>query len=128
MYGDGVAVDGSGNEVVGGTINGTADFGGGPQKATGNEDIFLAKWTAAGGYVWGKHFGVANKDCFFRQAAFDSAGICSSSANLVGMRSTSVAGRWQRARACCASSMLASLPWSRASAAHRDETSPSAAR
>jgi len=55
--GQAVAVDGSGNVVVAGYFTGTADFGGGPVAAIGSYDLFVAKYTASGAYVWARHFG-----------------------------------------------------------------------
>jgi chitodextrinase len=46
--GEAVAVDGSGNVIVGGLFSGSVDFGGGPLTSAGGYDIYLAKYTAAG--------------------------------------------------------------------------------
>jgi hypothetical protein len=60
-YGRSVAVDGSGNAVVTGYFEGTADFdpGSGEVNLTtvGNSDVFLAKYDASGGLVWAKAMG-----------------------------------------------------------------------
>ena len=57
-YAYGVAVDGAGNVLVAGTFANTVDFGGGALTAsTSGGDIFLAKYTPSGGYLWAKHFG-----------------------------------------------------------------------
>src|SRR5262249_8561272 len=51
--GRGLAVDGLGNLLVGGSYNGTIDFGGGPLVASGAvEDVFLAKLDPNGNHVW----------------------------------------------------------------------------
>jgi hypothetical protein len=52
-----VAVDGSGNVVVGGDFTAAVDFGAGPVTPYGGGDIFLAKYSASGAYLWAKHFG-----------------------------------------------------------------------
>jgi len=56
-YGYGVAVDGSDNVLVAGDFTGTVDFGGGAQTPSGGGDIFVAKYSSAGAYVWAEHFG-----------------------------------------------------------------------
>src|SRR5438552_3403192 len=55
--GQAVAVDGSGNVLVAGYFTGTADFGGEPIAATDSYDLFVAKYTAPGAYLWVRHFG-----------------------------------------------------------------------
>jgi hypothetical protein len=55
-----VAVDGSGSVVVTGNFLGTVDFGGGSLTSAGGEDIFVAKFDAAGSHVWSQRFGAAN--------------------------------------------------------------------
>ncbi len=57
-----LAVDGSGNVVVGGIFMNTVDFGGGPLSSAGLYDMFIAKYTAAGGHVWSRRFGAASND------------------------------------------------------------------
>jgi chitodextrinase len=57
--GTGVAVSGTGDVVVTGYFNATADFGGGAQVSTGGADIFLAKYSSAGTHTWSKVFGTA---------------------------------------------------------------------
>ena len=47
----GVAVDGTGNVVVAGYFLGSVDFGGGLLTAS-NIDVFVAKYSSAGTYVW----------------------------------------------------------------------------
>src|SRR5262249_9671328 len=45
---------------VAGQYEGTADFGGGPLPSNGMEDVFVAKYDAAGNHLWSKHFGDAD--------------------------------------------------------------------
>jgi hypothetical protein len=53
-----IAVDSMGNSVVVGSFSGAVDFGGGPLTAI-DVDAFIAKFDAAGGHVFSKHFGGA---------------------------------------------------------------------
>lgn len=57
--GSGVAVDGMGNVLIAGSMNGSADFGGGPLQSGGSSDVFVAKLDANGGHLWAKRFGDA---------------------------------------------------------------------
>src|SRR5438067_1396924 len=57
-----VAVDGNGNVLVTGKLSGTVDFGTGPLTSAGADDVFLAKYTAAGDPIWSKAFGGAMSD------------------------------------------------------------------
>ncbi len=57
--GVGVAVVGTGEVVVTGYFNATADFGGGAQVSTGGVDIFLAKYSSTGAHTWSKVFGTS---------------------------------------------------------------------
>ena len=57
--GTGVAVSGTGDVVLTGWFNATADFGGGAQVSTGGADIFLAKYSSAGTHAWSKVFGTS---------------------------------------------------------------------
>jgi hypothetical protein len=53
-----VAVDGGGNVVLTGNFaSSSVDFGGGALLNSGGADIFLAKYSSAGGHVWSKRFG-----------------------------------------------------------------------
>jgi hypothetical protein len=61
-YGHSVAVDGSGNVFIAGTFRGTVDFGGGGLVSAGANDIFLAKYDAAGVHQWSKRFGSTGFD------------------------------------------------------------------
>jgi uncharacterized protein (AIM24 family) len=55
--GNSVAVDGSGNAVITGNFVGTVDFGGGALSSSGGQDLFVAKFSGAGGHLWSKRFG-----------------------------------------------------------------------
>ena len=60
-----VAVDDSGNVVVTGYFLGSVDFGGGPLTAS-NIDMFVAKYSSAGTYVWARKYGAGGNqlaDC-----------------------------------------------------------------
>jgi hypothetical protein len=56
-YGDGVAVDASGNVIIVGSFNSTVDFGGGNLVSAGGTDIFAAKYNAGGVHQWSQRFG-----------------------------------------------------------------------
>jgi hypothetical protein len=68
-----MAVDGSGSIVVIGSFTGTVDFGGGPLTSAGLSDIFVAKYSASGTYIWSKVFGNSNDDIGYG-VAIDSSG------------------------------------------------------
>lgn len=55
--GQSVAADSSGNVLVTGSLNGTADFGGGPLVSAGGTDVFVAKLDGNGGHLWSRRFG-----------------------------------------------------------------------
>ncbi len=55
--GYGIAVDGSGNVVVTGSFMGTVDFGGGTLTSNGQQDVFLAKYSSSGTYLWARSQG-----------------------------------------------------------------------
>jgi hypothetical protein len=48
---DAIAVDGSGNVVIGGTYTGTVDFGGGPRAASGSTSFIVKLAGTDGGYL-----------------------------------------------------------------------------
>src|SRR5262245_54871701 len=52
-----VATDASGNVIVTGTFEGTVNFGGGNLTSAGSDDIFVAKFNAAGVHQWSQRFG-----------------------------------------------------------------------
>jgi hypothetical protein len=53
---NGIAVDGSGNVIVGGYFYGTIDFGGAPLTNVNGENGFIAKLDTNGSPVWSKSF------------------------------------------------------------------------
>src|SRR5438034_7005820 len=58
-----IAVDGSGNAVVIGYFQGTANYGGGSWTSVGGNDIFIAKYASADGSpIWAKTFGSTTYD------------------------------------------------------------------
>jgi hypothetical protein len=59
-----VAIDPWGNVVAAGTFSGTVDFGGGLLASAGGDDIFVAKFDAAGNHIWSNRFGEGDhQDC-----------------------------------------------------------------
>ena len=54
-----VGVDAAGRVSFTGTLNGTADFGGGALTSAGIGDVFIAQLDAAGNHLWSKRFGDA---------------------------------------------------------------------
>ena len=52
-----VALDLFGNVVLTGYFHGQVDFGGGPIAEAGDGDVFVTKFDAGGGHLWGKRFG-----------------------------------------------------------------------
>jgi len=69
-----VAVDGSGNILVAGNFRGTTDLGGGPLTSAGGLDMFVAKFSATGAFLWAKQFGSSNGDDSANSIAVDSSG------------------------------------------------------
>ena len=57
-----VAVDASGNVIVTGFFNSTVNFGGGSLVSAGSDDIFVAKYNAAGTHQWSQRFGSTSSD------------------------------------------------------------------
>jgi hypothetical protein len=68
-----VGVDASGNPTLVGYFAGTANFGGANLTSAGANDIFIARYTAAGAHQWSARFGDANDQRAFG-AAVDAAG------------------------------------------------------
>ena len=72
-----VAVDAAGNLVVGGSFSGAVDFdpalGTATLVAQGSSDGFVARFDAAGGYLWSERFGGLGEDAV-RDVAVDAAG------------------------------------------------------
>src|SRR5947199_274383 len=52
--GNGVACDGSGNVLVTGSFENSIDLGAGWTTSFAHKDVFVAKYSAAGGYLWSK--------------------------------------------------------------------------
>jgi hypothetical protein len=79
----GVAVDGAGNVLVAGDFNGNADFGAGYVTTAGLADVYLAKYSSSGAYVWAKRFGGANHDSA-AAVAVDGSGNVAITGNFMG--------------------------------------------
>lgn len=70
-----VAVDASGAVIVGGSFEGSVDFGGGARTAKGSADGFVVKLTSQGQWVWDYGFGSAQtKQEYAMSVAVDAAG------------------------------------------------------
>src|SRR5439155_6570795 len=73
-FANAVAVDGSGNVLVTGYYSGTVNFGGGSLSSTnGGTDIFVAKYSSSGGYLWAKSYGGTGID-MAKAIAVDGSG------------------------------------------------------
>lgn len=57
QFGQGVAVDRSGNVILVGYFGDGVDFGGGPLLSAGGPDIFVAKFDPTGKHLWSQRFG-----------------------------------------------------------------------
>jgi PKD repeat protein len=68
-----VAIDKNGNILFTGSFDGSIDFGGGPLNTAGGTDIFLAKYSPAGAYVWANRYGGGGTDAGYAVAT-DSVG------------------------------------------------------
>ncbi len=55
--GKSVIIDAAGNVFVTGTFYGSVSFGGDQLVSAGSTDIFVAKYTSAGNFLWSKRFG-----------------------------------------------------------------------
>jgi hypothetical protein len=71
-YVNGVAVDGASNVIIAGKFQGAVNFGGGGLTSAGGDDIFLAKYSGNGSYVWAKRFGSTSND-YANSVAIDSS-------------------------------------------------------
>jgi hypothetical protein len=70
-----VAADGADNVVLTGTVGGNVNFGGGSTLPIGGQDIFIAKYTPAGGYLWAKRMGASGaSDEYASAVTVDSSG------------------------------------------------------
>ena len=58
----GVAVDAAGNVAITGSYQSTVNFGGSPLVSRGGDDIFVAKFDAAGNHLWSRGFGTTRDD------------------------------------------------------------------
>jgi hypothetical protein len=72
-YAYSVAIDSTNNVVVAGAFTAAADFGGGLLTNAGQADIFVAKYTSAGSYLWAKGVGGIGDDRAYG-VAVDRAG------------------------------------------------------
>jgi hypothetical protein len=59
QYGGNVAIDGTGNVLITGSIDGSTNFGDAPLQSAGNGDALLAKFNSGGDYLCAKRFGDA---------------------------------------------------------------------
>ena len=55
-------VDSSGDIIVTGSFQGNVDFGGGTVSSIGGQDIFVAKYSSTGAYLWSKTMGSVADD------------------------------------------------------------------
>jgi len=69
-----VAADAAGNVVVSGTFSDSIDFGGGPLTTAGGNDLFLARFSPAGGYLWSRAVGSSSNYDGGTGLAVDGAG------------------------------------------------------
>jgi hypothetical protein len=77
-----VAVNFNGYVFIGGSLNGTMNFDGTPLTPTGNVDIFIASYDAAGAYRWASRFGSGgtNTDQVYQLACNSSGHVIASGA------------------------------------------------
>ena len=68
-----VAIDAAGNVVFTGAFEESMDMGGGPLVSQGEDDLFLAKFSPAGEFMWSKRFG-DDTDQVGHAAAIDAQG------------------------------------------------------
>jgi hypothetical protein len=62
QHGKSVAVDNQNEILLGGDLQGSADFGGGPRTASGSFDVFVAKFSPTGAYICSQVFGDGSED------------------------------------------------------------------
>jgi hypothetical protein len=68
-----ISTDSAGNVYIIGSFEQTIDFGGGSLTSSGMRDIFVAKFSATGAFVWAKKFGSTGDDVGYGLTV-DSAG------------------------------------------------------
>ena len=68
-----MALDGQGNIVVAGSFSGRQNFGGGDLVSHGDVDIFIAKYSSSGAYLWSQGIGGAGND-WAKAVAVDAGG------------------------------------------------------
>jgi hypothetical protein len=61
--------------LVTGLFNDSVDFGGGPLTSAGTDDIFVAKYDAAGNHEWSRAFGDTDQDWGYGVAADDAGHV-----------------------------------------------------
>src|SRR5207249_2512817 len=71
--GNGVACDGSGNVLVTGSFENSIDLGGGWARSFAHKDVFVAKYSPAGAYLWSRLAGGIYDDAG-RGIAVDASG------------------------------------------------------
>ncbi|MEW6271201.1 MAG: hypothetical protein AB1689_18115 [Thermodesulfobacteriota bacterium] len=71
----GVAVDAAGNVIVVGSFQGAVDLGGGALTSAGEDDMFVAKYSAAGAHLWSKRLGGGGYDVAYGVAVDGSGAI-----------------------------------------------------
>jgi chitodextrinase len=69
----GLALDSAGGPVISGYFGGSSNFGGGNLTSAGSNDIFVARYNAAGGFVFAKNYGDASDQRTYG-VAVDSSG------------------------------------------------------
>ncbi|MCB0543503.1 MAG: tail fiber domain-containing protein [Saprospiraceae bacterium] len=84
--GQGITADAAGNVYVTGSFQGTATFGSQTATSTGVEDVFIAKYDAAGNVVWVAGAGGANTE-IGNSIAMDAAGNAYVTGNFSGTTS-----------------------------------------
>ena len=98
-FGTAVAVDGSDNVVVVGSYTGSTNFGGGTLSSVGGStDVFVAKFSPTGGYLWAKSYGGSSTD-LVKAVAVDSGGNVVVTGYFSGTSANFGAGSWTSAGA-----------------------------
>jgi hypothetical protein len=59
----GIGVDATGDLVIAGILNGTADFDGGLLSSAGSNDVFVARFDDLGTHLWSRRFGDVHPQC-----------------------------------------------------------------